>query len=82
MHSDQYELQLQNSTLSPGGDTAWPVARLDQTTCTVTALQRGQANLVLSHKNILFVCGFSYYAQSMIIELTTLYLEAFQDILY
>ncbi|KAG8128203.1 hypothetical protein E2320_015056, partial [Naja naja] len=55
MPSDQYELQLQNSTLSPGGDTAWPVARLDQATCTVTALQRGQANLVLSHKNILFV---------------------------
>ncbi|KAL7986057.1 hypothetical protein Chor_011223, partial [Crotalus horridus] len=55
MPSDQYELQLQNSTLSLGGDTAWPVARLDQATCTVTALQRGQANLVLSHKNILSV---------------------------
>ncbi|XP_026532928.1 nuclear pore membrane glycoprotein 210 [Notechis scutatus] len=52
MPSDQYELQLQNSTLSPGGDTAWPVARLDQATCTVTALQRGQANLVLSHKSV------------------------------
>ncbi|KAM6468057.1 nuclear pore membrane glycoprotein 210 isoform 2-T2 [Liasis olivaceus] len=52
MPSDQYELQLQNSSLSPGGDTSWPVARLDQATCTVTALQRGQANLVLSHKSV------------------------------
>ncbi|XP_062977318.1 nuclear pore membrane glycoprotein 210 [Elgaria multicarinata webbii] len=52
MPSDQYELQLQNDTLSPGGDPAWPVAKLNQATSTVTALQRGQTNVVLSHKNI------------------------------
>ncbi|XP_066469901.1 nuclear pore membrane glycoprotein 210 [Tiliqua scincoides] len=55
MPSDQYELQLQNNTLGPEGDLAWPVAKLDQATSTVTALQRGQTNVVLGHKNILCV---------------------------
>uniref|UniRef100_A0A8D2JFM4 Nucleoporin 210 n=1 Tax=Varanus komodoensis TaxID=61221 RepID=A0A8D2JFM4_VARKO len=56
MPSDHYELQLRNDTLSPGGDPAWPVAKLNQATSTVTALQRGQSNVVLSHKNILSAC--------------------------
>uniref|UniRef100_A0A7M4FRR3 Nucleoporin 210 n=1 Tax=Crocodylus porosus TaxID=8502 RepID=A0A7M4FRR3_CROPO len=53
MPSDQYELQLQNNILGPEGDSARPVAKLDQATSTVTALQQGQTNLVLGHKNIL-----------------------------
>ncbi|XP_062826039.1 nuclear pore membrane glycoprotein 210 [Anolis carolinensis] len=52
MPSDHYELQLQNNTFSPDGNPAWPVAKLDQATSTVTALQRGQSNIVLSHKSI------------------------------
>ncbi|XP_060621976.2 nuclear pore membrane glycoprotein 210 [Anolis sagrei] len=52
MPSDHYELQLQNNSFSPDGDPAWPVAKLDQATSTVTALQRGQSNIVLSHKSI------------------------------
>ncbi|XP_015284400.1 PREDICTED: nuclear pore membrane glycoprotein 210 [Gekko japonicus] len=55
MPSDQYELRLQNHTFSPEGDTAWPIAKLDQATSTVTALQRGQTNIVLDHKNILLI---------------------------
>uniref|UniRef100_A0A8D0H3J3 Nucleoporin 210 n=1 Tax=Sphenodon punctatus TaxID=8508 RepID=A0A8D0H3J3_SPHPU len=55
MPSDQYELQLQNNILGPDGDPARPVARLDQATSMVTALQQGQTNLVLGHKNILSV---------------------------
>ncbi|NXX11332.1 PO210 protein, partial [Podargus strigoides] len=53
MPSDQYELQLQNSALSPQGDPSRPVAKLDQATSVVTALQQGQTNIVLGHKNIL-----------------------------
>ncbi|XP_006023963.1 nuclear pore membrane glycoprotein 210 isoform X1 [Alligator sinensis] len=52
MPSDQYELQLQNNILGPEGDSARPVAKLDQATSTVTALQQGQTNLVLGHKSI------------------------------
>ncbi|XP_053154975.1 nuclear pore membrane glycoprotein 210 [Hemicordylus capensis] len=52
MPSDQYELQLQNNTLSPEGVSTWPVAKLDPATSTVTALQRGQTNVVLGHKSI------------------------------
>lgn len=55
MPSDHYELQLQNNILGPEGDPARPVAKLDQATSTVTALQQGQINLVLGHKNILSV---------------------------
>lgn len=53
MPSDQYELQLQNNVLGPEGDPSWPVAKLDQATSVVTALQQGQTNLVLGHKSIL-----------------------------
>ncbi|XP_078065799.1 nuclear pore membrane glycoprotein 210 [Mustelus asterias] len=52
MPSDQYELELQNSIVSPGGDANQPVGKLKQATSTVTALQQGQTNLVLMHKSI------------------------------
>ncbi|XP_066051848.1 nuclear pore membrane glycoprotein 210 isoform X2 [Chamaea fasciata] len=52
MPSEQYELQLQNHLLHPQGDPSRPVAKLDQATSTVTALQQGQTNLVLLHKSI------------------------------
>uniref|UniRef100_A0A803YR07 Nucleoporin 210 n=1 Tax=Meleagris gallopavo TaxID=9103 RepID=A0A803YR07_MELGA len=52
MPSDQYELQLQNNVLGPEGDPSWPVARLDQETSVVTAMQQGQTNLILGHKSI------------------------------
>ncbi|XP_040537997.1 nuclear pore membrane glycoprotein 210 isoform X3 [Gallus gallus] len=52
MPSDQYELQLQNNVLGPEGDPSWPVARLDQETSIVTAMQQGQTNLILGHKSI------------------------------
>ncbi|NWI14714.1 PO210 protein, partial [Crypturellus soui] len=52
MPSDQYELQLQNNVVSLEGDPSRPVASLDQATSIVTAVQQGQANLVLGHKSI------------------------------
>uniref|UniRef100_A0A4W3I726 Nucleoporin 210 n=1 Tax=Callorhinchus milii TaxID=7868 RepID=A0A4W3I726_CALMI len=52
MPSDQYELELQNSVVSPGGDVNQPVGKLNTGTSTVTALQQGQTNLVLTHKNL------------------------------
>ncbi|NWX09478.1 PO210 protein, partial [Caloenas nicobarica] len=52
MPSDQYELQLQNHVLGPEGDRSQPVAKLEQATSLVTALQQGQTSLVLGHKSI------------------------------
>ncbi|KAF0877816.1 PO210 protein, partial [Crocuta crocuta] len=52
MPSEQYELQLQNSTPSPEGDPHRPVAVLDQDTSMATAMQLGQSSLVLSHRSI------------------------------
>ncbi|NXU54806.1 PO210 protein, partial [Turnix velox] len=52
MPSDQYELQLQKDMIDAVGDPLWPVARLDQATSVVTALQQGQTNLVLGYKSI------------------------------
>ncbi|XP_077133093.1 nuclear pore membrane glycoprotein 210 [Ranitomeya variabilis] len=52
MPSDQYTFQLQNHVPSHGGYKDRPVARLDQGTSTVTALQKGQTSIVLLHKNI------------------------------
>ncbi|NWJ09888.1 PO210 protein, partial [Crypturellus undulatus] len=52
MPSDQYELQLQNNVVGPEGDPSRPVASLDQATSIVTAVQQGQANLILGHKSI------------------------------
>lgn len=54
MPSDQYQLQLQNNIQGPAGDPGRPVAVLAQDTSTVTAVQLGQSNLVLGHRNILF----------------------------
>uniref|UniRef100_A0A8C3NI91 Uncharacterized protein n=1 Tax=Geospiza parvula TaxID=87175 RepID=A0A8C3NI91_GEOPR len=55
MPSDQYELQLQNNILHPKGDPSWPVAKLDQATSTVTALQQGQTNIILVKRGCWFV---------------------------
>ncbi|XP_071984236.1 nuclear pore membrane glycoprotein 210 [Engystomops pustulosus] len=52
MPSDQYILQLQNHIPTHGGNPNEPVAKLDQGTSKVTALQKGQADVVLFHKNI------------------------------
>ncbi|XP_021570002.1 nuclear pore membrane glycoprotein 210-like [Carlito syrichta] len=52
MPSDQYELQLQNSTPGPKGDPARLMAILTQDTSMVTALQLGQISLVLSHRSL------------------------------
>ncbi|KAM4721755.1 LOW QUALITY PROTEIN: nuclear pore membrane glycoprotein 210 [Rhinophrynus dorsalis] len=57
MPSEQYAFQLQNHVVSPGGHSDKPVTKLDQETSTVTAMQQGQTNIVLLHKNIL--CGAS-----------------------
>ena len=54
MPSDQYQLQLQNNIQGHAGDPGRPVAVLAQDTSTVTAVQLGQSNLVLGHRNILF----------------------------
>ncbi|XP_014813936.1 PREDICTED: nuclear pore membrane glycoprotein 210 [Calidris pugnax] len=51
MPSEQYELQLLNM-LDPEGQPSGSVAKLDQATSVVTALQQGQTNLVLEHKSI------------------------------
>uniref|UniRef100_A0A8C0VXY7 Nucleoporin 210 n=1 Tax=Cyanistes caeruleus TaxID=156563 RepID=A0A8C0VXY7_CYACU len=52
MPSDQYELQLQNNILHPKGVPSWPVAKLDQATSIVTALQQGQTSLILVDKSV------------------------------
>lgn len=54
MPSEQYALQLQNHVPAPVGNKFDPVAKLDQRTSKVTALQEGQTNIVLLHKNILY----------------------------
>uniref|UniRef100_A0A8C0VTF7 Nucleoporin 210 n=1 Tax=Cyanistes caeruleus TaxID=156563 RepID=A0A8C0VTF7_CYACU len=54
MPSDQYELQLQNNILHPKGVPSWPVAKLDQATSIVTALQQGQTSLILVDKSCWF----------------------------
>ncbi|XP_040262784.1 nuclear pore membrane glycoprotein 210 [Bufo bufo] len=52
MPSDQYHLQLQNHIPTHVENKDAPVAKLDQRTSTVTALQKGQTSIVLLHKNI------------------------------
>uniref|UniRef100_A0A8C3NWH2 Nucleoporin 210 n=1 Tax=Cyanoderma ruficeps TaxID=181631 RepID=A0A8C3NWH2_9PASS len=52
MPSEQYELQLQNHLLHPQGDPSRPVAKLDQATSIVTALQQGQTNLRFKIMNV------------------------------
>lgn len=58
MPCEQYELQLKNSVVAPGGDVRSAVAELDPSTSTVLALQHGHTNIVLDHKSILlsYVC--------------------------
>lgn len=53
MPCDQYELHLQNSVVGPNGNPDVAVARLDQSTSKVTAVQLGHINVVLDHKSIL-----------------------------
>lgn len=53
MPCDQYELHLENSVVGPNENQDIPVASLDQSTSTVTALQLGHINVVLDHKSIL-----------------------------
>uniref|UniRef100_A0AAY4EK95 BIG2 domain-containing protein n=1 Tax=Denticeps clupeoides TaxID=299321 RepID=A0AAY4EK95_9TELE len=52
MPCDQYELHLQNSVVAPGGNPNLSVAKLDQSTSTVNAVQHGHANIVLDHKSL------------------------------
>lgn len=53
MPCDQYELHLENSVVGPNEKPDVPVASLDQSTSTVTAVQLGHINVVLDHKSIL-----------------------------
>lgn len=53
MPSDQYELQLKNNVVAPGGDSGSAVAELDPGTSMVLGLQHGHTNIVLDHKSIL-----------------------------
>ncbi|XP_077577964.1 nuclear pore membrane glycoprotein 210 isoform X2 [Stigmatopora nigra] len=52
MPCDHYELHLQNGEVDPNGDPDVAVARLDQKTSTVTAIQLGHINVVLDHKSL------------------------------
>uniref|UniRef100_A0A4W3IMQ7 Nucleoporin 210 like n=1 Tax=Callorhinchus milii TaxID=7868 RepID=A0A4W3IMQ7_CALMI len=52
MPSDQYKLELQNHVVDPDGEEGNPVAELEPNSCTVTALQKGQASIVLIYRNI------------------------------
>ncbi|XP_025936693.1 nuclear pore membrane glycoprotein 210-like [Apteryx rowi] len=49
---DRYELELRDQVIAPGGSDLLPVASLEVKTATVRAVQLGQSNLVLVHKNI------------------------------
>ncbi|KAK3547680.1 hypothetical protein QTP86_026925 [Hemibagrus guttatus] len=52
MPCDQYELQLKNAVIAPGGDLNSAVAELEPSTSTVLALQHGHTNVVLDHKTL------------------------------
>ncbi|XP_038624412.1 nuclear pore membrane glycoprotein 210-like [Tachyglossus aculeatus] len=49
---EHYELVLQNHIAMPSGGGDGPVARLDERSATVTAVQLGRANLVFIHKSV------------------------------
>uniref|UniRef100_A0A6I8NB33 Nucleoporin 210 like n=1 Tax=Ornithorhynchus anatinus TaxID=9258 RepID=A0A6I8NB33_ORNAN len=49
---EHYELVLQNHGVAAGGAGEEPVARLDERSATVTAVQLGRANLIFVHKNV------------------------------
>ncbi|XP_078082042.1 nuclear pore membrane glycoprotein 210-like [Mustelus asterias] len=51
MPSEQYKLQLQADVIADE-EGSTKVAKLDSNSCIVTALQKGQASLVLMYKNI------------------------------
>ena len=53
MPCEQYELSLRQGVPGAGADPQLPVARLDQSSSTATALQLGHINVVLDHKSIL-----------------------------
>lgn len=53
MPCDQYELHLENSVVGPNKSPDIAVARLDQISSVVTAVQLGHINVVLDHKSIL-----------------------------
>uniref|UniRef100_H0YY08 Nucleoporin 210 like n=2 Tax=Taeniopygia guttata TaxID=59729 RepID=H0YY08_TAEGU len=67
------ELQLQNNILHPKGDPSPPVAKLDQATSTVTALQQGQTNFILVHKSICMQ-GVSWLPSSTVCVVAPAYL--------
>ncbi|XP_077368198.1 nuclear pore membrane glycoprotein 210 isoform X2 [Festucalex cinctus] len=52
MPCEQYELHLQNSMVDVNGNPDVAVARLDQRTSTVRAIQLGHINVVLDHKSL------------------------------
>ncbi|XP_051914460.1 nuclear pore membrane glycoprotein 210-like isoform X2 [Hippocampus zosterae] len=52
MPCDQYELHLENSVVDTNGNPDIDVARLDQRTSTVAAIQLGHINVVLDHKSL------------------------------
>ncbi|XP_053337877.1 nuclear pore membrane glycoprotein 210 [Clarias gariepinus] len=52
MPCDQYELQVKNSVVAPGGDLLSPVAELEPSTSKVYALQHGQTKVVLDYKTV------------------------------
>lgn len=71
MPCDQYELHLENSVVGPNESPDVPVARLDQRTSTVTAVQLGHINVVLDHKSILLENhSGSFFEKIIIISIT------------
>lgn len=66
MPCDQYELHLENSVAGPNENQDLPVASLDQSTSTVTAVQLGHINVVLDHKSILLE-NYSNFFKKIII---------------
>lgn len=52
MPCDQYELHLENSVIDSSGNPDLAVARLDQSSSKVTAVQLGHINVVLDHKSL------------------------------
>lgn len=70
MPCDQYELHLENSVVGPNENQDVPVASLDQSTSTVTAVQLGHINVVLDHKSILLENRSGSFFKIIIIWIT------------
>lgn len=66
MPCDQYELHLQNSVVGPNANPDVAVAKLDQSTSTVTGVQLGHVNVVLDHKSILLIKYTCYYYNGIV----------------